>query len=111
MKCGRFFDVGGEAFFQLSKRVGEPVVQNDLIEPLKELVRDVVCLVGFSFGQHGLQVGKLQDIDVLKLLGNLQDDDVDSLSKVTAVKLRVFFNQSNIVDDFMSKIPPEKFFP
>ncbi len=111
MKCGRVFDVGGEAFLQLSKGVGEPVVQNDLIESLEELVRDVVGLVGFSFGQHGLQVGQLQDVDVLKLLGNLQDDDVDSLSKVTAVKNRVLFNQSNIVDDLMPEIPPEKFFP
>jgi hypothetical protein len=111
MKCGRVFDVGGEAFLQLSKGVGEPVVQNDLVESLEELFRDVVGLVGFPFGQHGLQVGHLQDINVLKLLRNLQDDDVDGLSKVTAVKLRIFLNQPNIVDDLMSEIPPEKFFP
>ena len=111
MKSGRVFNVRGEAFFQLSKGVGEPVVQNDLVESLKKLVRDVVCLVGFPFGQDGLQVGQLQDVDVLKLLGNLLDDDVDSLSKVTSIKLRVLFNQSNIVDDLMPQISPKKFFP
>ena len=111
MKCGRVFNVRGEAFFQLSKGVSETIVQNVLIQSLEELVRDVVCLVNSPFGQDGLQVGQLQDIDVLKLLGNLLDDDVDSLSKVTAIKLRVLFNQSNIVDDLMSQIPPEKFFP
>ncbi len=69
MKGWNVFDIRGEAFFQFSKGVGEPVVSDDLVESLEELVRDVVGLVAFSFWQHGLQVGQLQDVYVVELFG------------------------------------------
>ncbi len=33
------------------------------------------------------------------------------MDKVTAIKCRVLFNQSDIVDDFVAEVPPEELFP